>query len=239
MLPYFYQQQLEEKTGDFQLDEEASHHCTQVLRMKEGAELLLTNGTGLSAKAIIVSASRKRTLVEVRTVEKVGISLAQFGLAIAFTKNKSRNEWLLEKATEMGIHHIFPVLTKRGEKDKINPERLNNILVSAMLQSQQVYLPQLHEAQPLAKLFAATGELFPQKCIAHCEADQERNSYWNTLEPGKDTLVLVGPEGDFTEEEISMSLEAGFKPVSFGPNRLRTETAGLYACTVFNAKNYG
>lgn len=239
MLPYFYQQQLEEKTGAFQLDEEASHHCTQVLRMKEGAELLLTNGRGLSAKAIIVSASRKRTQVEVQTIEKVGATPAQFGLAIAFTKNKSRNEWLLEKATEMGISHIFPVLTKRGEKDKINPERLNNILVSAMLQSQQVYLPQLHEAQSLPALLSASDALFSQKFIAHCESEQERNSYSNALETGKNTLVLVGPEGDFTEEEIAMSLNAGFKAVSFGPNRLRTETAGLYACTVFNAKNYG
>lgn len=239
MLPYFYQQQLEEKTGPFQLDEEASHHCTQVLRMKEGAELLLTNGRGLSATAMIVSASRKRTRVEVQTVETVAATLAQFGLAIAFTKNKSRNEWLLEKATEMGISHIFPVFTKRGEKDKINPERLHNILVSAMLQSQQVYLPQLHEAQPLAKLLAASDTLFPQKFIAHCESEQERNPYWHALETGKNTLVLVGPEGDFTGEEITMSLEAGFKAVSFGNNRLRTETAGLYACTVFNAKNYG
>lgn len=239
MLPYFYQQQLEENTGSFQLDEEASHHCTQVLRMKEGAELLLTNGRGLSVQATIVSASRKRTQVEVHTIEKVGTSPAQFGLAIAFTKSKSRNEWLLEKATEVGISHIFPVLTKRGEKDKINPERLHNILVSAMLQSQQVYLPQLHEAQPLAKLFAATGELFTQKFIAHCESEQDRNSYWNALATGENTLVLVGPEGDFTEDEISLSLTAGFKAVSFGPNRLRTETAGLYACTVFNAKNYG
>ncbi len=239
MLPYFYQQQLEEKTGAFQLDEEASHHCTQVLRMKEGAGLLLTNGMGLSANAIITSAARKRTMVDVQAIERKAVPTAQFGLAIAFTKNKSRNEWLLEKATEMGISHIFPVLTKRGEKDKINPERLHNILVSAMLQSQQVYLPQLHEAQPLAALLPASDILFSQKFIAHCESELERNSYANALETGKNTLVLVGPEGDFTEEEIAMSLNAGFKAVSFGPNRLRTETAGLYACTVFNAKNYG
>lgn len=239
MLPYFYQQQLEERKGAFQLDEEASHHCTQVLRMKEGAGLLLTNGKGLSAHAVITSASRKRTLVDLQTIEKAAPLTAQFGLAIAFTKNKSRNEWLLEKATEIGISHIFPIFTKRGERDKINPERLNNILVSAMLQSQQVYLPELHEAQQLEKILAASDALFPQKFIAHCESEQERNPYWSALETGKSTLVLVGPEGDFTEEEITMSLEAGFKAVSFGINRLRTETAGLYACTVFNAKNYG
>ncbi|RYD99830.1 MAG: 16S rRNA (uracil(1498)-N(3))-methyltransferase [Sphingobacteriales bacterium] len=239
MLPYFYQQQLAAKAGAFQLDEEASHHCTQVLRMKEGAALLLTDGKGLSAQAIITSASRKRTQVDVETVESTAAPVAQFGLAIAFTKNKSRNEWLLEKATEMGISHIFPVFTKRGEKDKLNPERLHNILVSAMLQSQQVYLPQLHEAQSVASLLAATDVCFSQKFIAHCESEQERNPYWNALETGKNTLVLVGPEGDFTGEEIEMSLKAGFKAVSFGNNRLRTETAGLYACTVFNAKNYG
>lgn len=239
MLPYFYQQQLEEKKGAFQLDEEASHHCTQVLRMKEGAELLLTNGKGISAHAVITGASRKRTQVDIQAIEKAAPLTVQFGLAIAFTKNKSRNEWLLEKATEMGITHIFPVFTKRSERDKINPERLNNILVSAMLQSQQVYLPQLHEVQSLEKLWAATDALFAQKFIAHCESDQERNPYWRALEPGKSTLVLVGPEGDFTEDEIAKSIAAGFKAVSFGSNRLRTETAGVYACTVFNAKNYG
>lgn len=239
MLPYFYQQQLEEREGAFQLDEEASHHCTQVLRMKEGAGLLLTNGKGLSAQAVITAASRKRTLVEVQSIKKAMPVTAQFGLAIAFTKNKSRNEWLLEKATENGISHIFPIFTKRGERDKINPERLNNILVSAMLQSQQVYLPELHEAQPLEKILTGSDALFPQKFIAHCESEQERNPYWSILETGKSTLVLVGPEGDFTAEEIAKSLDAGFKAVSFGTNRLRTETAGLYACTVFNAKNYG
>lgn len=239
MLPYFYQEHLADKAGPFQLDEEASHHCTQVLRMKEGAGLLLTDGKGLKAEAQISTASRKRTSVNILNVEHTATAKAQFGLAIAFTKNKSRNEWLLEKATELGISHIFPIFTQRGERDKINPERLNNILVSAMLQSQQVYLPQLHEAQKLEALLETSGVLFAQKFIAHCEAEQARNAYWSALETGKDTLVLIGPEGDFSGEEIEQSLKSGFVPVSFGENRLRTETAGLYACTVFNAKNYG
>lgn len=238
MLPYFYQADLTDHIGNFNLDEASSRHCSQVLRMQPGDELLLTNGKGLRCIASIQEASRKRTIVAIASVERPAAPQFRFGLAIAFTKNNSRNEWLLEKATEMGITEIFPIVTQRGEKDRLKPERLNSILVSAMLQSQQVYLPVLHEAEKLSLILNSTSA-YEQKFIAHCEADKERLSYWERLEKNKNTLVLVGPEGDFTTEEITQSLAAGCIPVSLGNNRLRTETAGLYACTVFNAKNYG
>lgn len=239
MLPYFYQTDLTDELGNFTLDEASSRHCSQVLRMQPGDDLLLTNGKGLRCTASILETSRKRTLVTITSVERQAPPRSKFCLGIAFTKNNSRNEWLLEKATEMGITEIFPILTRRGEKDKLRPERLNGILVSAMLQSQQVHLPVLHEAEKLTGVLKKTSGTYGQKFIAHCETGKDRRSYWEELAADKDTLVLIGPEGDFTEDEITQSLDAGCIAVSFGNNRLRTETAGLYACTVFNAKNYG
>lgn len=239
MLPYFYQEQLNPEHKNLTLDEATSKHCAQVLRMTEGEAMLLTNGRGLRCKAIITQASRKHTMVSLEDVEQLPPRPHNFGVAIAFTKNNSRNEWLLEKATEIGIRDIFPIITKRSEKDKIKPERLNNILTAAMLQSQQVYLPQLHEARKLPALFTHLGETYPQRFVAHCEDGLERVSYIEALSPSADTLVLIGPEGDFTPEEIELAKAQHCLPVTFGSNRLRTETAGLYACTVFNAKNYG
>jgi 16S rRNA (uracil1498-N3)-methyltransferase len=159
-------------------------------------------------------------------------------LGIAFTKNNSRNEWLLEKAMEMGIEQIYPIITDRTEKDKLKMERLQGILISAMLQSQQCYLPQLHDSIKLKALLQQSTTT-AQRFIAHCIDTEERKSYITHLQPGKDTLMLIGPEGDFTPAEINLCLEAGLEPVSLGQNRLRTETAGLYACTIFNAVNYG
>ncbi len=239
MLPYFYQADLQNQKGNFVLDEATSRHCTQVLRMQVGDALLLTNGAGLRCRAVITTASRKRTIVELNEMELLEAPNPKFGLAIAFTKNNSRNEWLLEKATELGISDIYPLLTQRGEKDKLKPERLNNILVSAMLQSQQVYLPTLHEAHKINDVLESASNIYKQRFIAHCETEKERQAYWENIAIGENTLILIGPEGDFSAAEIEQSINAGCKPVTFGTNRLRTETAGLYACTVFNAKNNG
>lgn len=238
MLPYFYQENLEDTEGIFVLDESTSKHCVLVLRMQAGQKLLLTNGRGLKVEAEITEASRKHTKVSLETFTKLDSPKAKFALAIAFTKSNSRNEWLLEKATELGIQHIFPISAKRGEKEKTREDRLKNILISAMLQSQQVFLPELHEAKKLPLFFEEIAGQFEQRFIAHCEEDKARVSYFENLKTGIDTLMLIGPEGDFTDEEISMSLEADCIAVSLGNNRLRTETAGMYACTVFNAKNY-
>lgn len=239
MLPYFYQEHLNILEGNFVLDEAASHHCAQVLRMQAGTALLLTNGKGLLANANIIEPSRKRTLVQIHSATTIAASMPKFALAIAFTKNNSRNEWLLEKATEMGISDIFPIMAHRSEKEKWKPERLHNILVSAMLQSQQVHLPILHEPQKPQFVLDVSSVQYEQQFIAHCEQGMERNSYWSKLKTGKNTLVWIGPEGDFTTDEIEMCIAAGCIPVSFGTNRLRTETAGLYACAVYNAKNNG
>ena len=238
MLPFFYQENLPVQEGPFMLDEATSKHCVQVLRMKEGAQLLLTNGKGLRAEAVITEAARKHCMVHCSKVEQQPARPVSFALGIAFTKNNSRNEWLLEKAMEMGIEAIYPIITDRTEKDKLKMERLQGILVSAMLQSQQCYLPALHDSVKLKDLLQQSQQ-YTQRFIAHCISTEARQSYIQHIEAGKDTLMLIGPEGDFTPAEITLCLDAGLKAVSLGQNRLRTETAGLYACTVFNAVNYG
>lgn len=237
MLPYFYHALLSEDQPVLTLDEPTSKHCIQVLRMREGESLLLTNGKGLKATATIVTADRKRCGVQLTEAAQLPARPYRLALAIAFTKNNSRNEWLLEKITELGVEHIYPLVATRSEKEKFNAERLNNILVSAMLQSQQCFLPVLHELLPLKKI-GSLQEQYPRRLIAHCMEEEQRMSLTGALAMPEHTLMLIGPEGDFTAEEVTLCLGQGFRPVTLGANRLRTETAGLYACTVFNALTY-
>jgi 16S rRNA (uracil1498-N3)-methyltransferase len=236
MLPFFYHSDIRDTQVTFTLDEATSKHCIQVLRMGEGEHVLLTDGKGNKADVVIVAADRKRCGVQAVSVEHLSRRPFSFSLGIAFTKNNSRNEWLLEKATELGIEHIQPLISSRTEKEKFNIERLNNILIAAMLQSQQSFLPVLHEPVPFRKFVTSVNS--GQKLMAHCIESEERTSLLQKMQAGLDTLMLVGPEGDFTKDEVTLAIENGFAPVSLGSNRLRTETAGLYVCTVFNALNY-
>lgn len=240
MLPYFYQPGLEKDLSSLTLDEATSRHCIQVLRMKEGEQLLLTDGRGLRAACTILSPERKHCIVKVEDTEVQELRQAQLSLAIAFTKNNSRNEWFLEKATELGIGHIYPLVTARTEKEKLKPERLEQILVAAMLQSQQVYLPKLHETIPVKRfVLQADTAGIPQKLIAHCIDGKDKIPFLQSIRPGEDLILMIGPEGDFTEEEVSLCMHHGYGAVSLGSNRLRTETAALYGCVAFNALNYG
>jgi len=237
MLPYFYHPGLESNPAVVTLDEPTSKHVIQVLRMEEGEHLLLTNGRGVKARGTIMTAERKRCAVKMDSVETAAPRPVKITLAISFTKNNSRNEWLLEKITEMGIDRIIPLAAARTEKEKFNAQRLQGILVSAMLQSQQAFLPELTEPMSLKKIESLLADC-PQRLIAHCLEEETRTSLLQTMNAGENTVVLIGPEGDFTKVEIDLSLQKGFRAVSLGPNRLRTETAGLYACTLFNALNY-
>lgn len=237
MLPFFYHPLLDEKQKTITLDEPTSKHCIQVLRMQEGEQMMLTDGKGKKLLVTIIAADRKRCGVRPDHTEIIPARPYRFALGIAFTKNNSRNEWLLEKATEMGVEEIYPLICSRSEKEKFNADRLKGILVAAMLQSQQCYLPVLHEPVALKKMPGVTQEV-PQRLIAHCLDTEDRVSLLTRMKAGNSTIALIGPEGDFTKEEITLCLEGGFAPVSLGANRLRTETAGLYVCTVFNALNY-
>ncbi len=232
-IPYFY-----EPFSDFShiaLSENSVHHALNVLRMKPGSELNVTNGRGDSARCRIIGTSKKECHIEVLDSHSSSNKqqASKLHIAISFTKNPARIEWFLEKATEIGIQMITPLITKRSEKIHFKKERFEKIMISAMLQSQQTFLPVLNEATLLEEVIKGPELL---KCIAHCEEDKDRIQLKDCIEAQKDTLILIGPEGDFTPEEIHLCLQHQCKPVSLGRNRLRTETAGLFACVVFNAQ---
>lgn len=231
---FFYMPNLTEAESHIQLDEASANHCTRVLRKKQGDPVILTNGKGLRMEAIIETIERKNCTVLVQSSQTKPVPAPEIAIGISFTKSNSRIEWFLEKATEIGISHIFPLVCKRTEKTNYKFPRLQNILVSAMLQSQQHYLPVLHEPIPFQALIRT--DTFSSYFIAHCEKE-DKKLLKNAITPGEGTLILIGPEGDFTPEEISLAKEHLFTPVSLGDHRLRTETAGLVACTLINAAN--
>ncbi len=236
MIPYFYQHTIDPDQKQFTLDTDTSRHCIQVLRMQAGEVILLTDGKGLKVKAEITRPDKKHCTVQSIGYEQLQLRKPQLSIGIAFTKNKARNEWFLEKATEIGTEHIYPVICHRSEKEKWNRERCISILVSAMLQSQQCFLPVLYEPVTLERFI--TSPEIEQRLIAHCIPASEKKSLLSSMQPGKNTLILIGPEGDFSNEEIAWAADNQFYPVSLGHNRLRTETAGIYACTVFNVLNH-
>lgn len=225
-LPYFFVEALNQKT--IQLDEDTSKHMIGVLRMEKGEEVLLTDGKGSKAKAAIIDDNRKRCIVEIRSVDKEEERMPGVTIAISIVKTASRFEWFLEKATEIGVSEIIPLLCERTEKETFRYDRMKGILISAMLQSQQTWLPALH--QPTAFTEVVKGSLQQQKFIAHCLPEQKQQL--STLIHPLPSLILIGPEGDFTPAEIALALEHQFLPVALGDTRLRTETAGIVAATL-------
>ena len=221
--------------SSYTLDETESKHCIRVLRLEQGDEIILVDGRGGFFTAEIVDPNPKRCAVKViKSILNFGLRSFQVHVAIAPTKNIERIEWFLEKATEIGITHITPIVCRFSERKDIKNDRLEKVMVSAMKQSLKAYLPKL---DPLTKFNDFIAQPFVgQKFIAHCE-EQHRDLLKMMLLPNQNYLILIGPEGDFSSEEIKMAIEAGFHPVSLGNSRLRTETAGLVACHTFNLLN--
>ena len=229
-LPVFYAS--DARPGVYTMDEPTSKYCIQVLRKEKGDAVLLADGRGTRYQALIVDDHRKKCVLEVTEQTAMPAPAVALRIAIAFTKNAARMEWFLEKAVEIGIREIIPLITLRTEKEKLKAERLHNILVSAMLQSKQWHLPLLAEPTPLESLMAATGQRF----IAHC-LPEEKMHLLDVMKPAESTLLLIGPEGDFAPAEIELALQYGYVPVTLGDTRLRTETAGLVGCTLMAAVN--
>lgn len=232
-LPFFYIAQYDAAQKQIILDEDTSRHVVQVLRMGAGEKLNLTDGKGSLLTAVIKDDHKKHCMVEVEQSQLMAAAGKKVIIAISLLKNTNRFEWFLEKATELGVTAIVPLLCTRTEKEKFRHDRLQQILVSAMLQSQQVWLPVLHE--PIAyELLFRQEELQPvqNKYIAHCEEGKKQELVNELPAAGNSRLILIGPEGDFTPEEISMALAAHFKPVGLGETRLRAETAGVIAATL-------
>lgn len=232
--PWFYLPTLS-ANGPVALDEAAAKHV-QVLRMREGDALVLTNGTGLTGNAIIQTLAKKQCIVNVLALQQQPRQAQRkVGMAISPVKNTSRFEWFLEKATELGVADIFPITCHRTVREHFRYERLHSICISAMLQSQQAWLPILHQPlsyEALMQLDADGKTAYHKKWIAHC-ADFEKHHLAHTIKPGMtDSLLLIGPEGDFTEAEIVQAIQQNFSAVSLGNTRLRTETAGVVGASL-------
>jgi 16S rRNA (uracil1498-N3)-methyltransferase len=232
-LPIFYHNDLDSAKKEITLGEENSKHVVQVLRMKVGEQLNLTDGKGNLVTAEIVDAHKKHCDLIVLDSRFTPHDSRKITMAISLLKNSSRFEWFLEKATEIGVTEIVPMICDRTEKQKFREDRLQNILVSAMLQSQQTWLPVLHKPIDFELLFRQQDVIAAsQKFIAHCIKDQKRNLGDLVNEALPSQIILIGPEGDFTMEEVELAKQNHFMSVSLGNTRLRAETAGVVAATI-------
>ena len=228
MLPYFFSPVIE--GAQCTMDEDTSKHMISVLRMHQGEELMLTDGKGQKAMARISNDNRKKCVVDILSITKEEKRSPAVHIAISLTKNATRFEWFLEKATEIGVSHILPVICERTEKEKFRADRLQQILVSAMIQSQQSWMPVLDA--PISADQLIRKERPGPKFIAHCLPEHKQSLSGISSNGAGDPLILIGPEGDFSPGEIKLALEHGFIPVSLGETRLRTETAGVVAATL-------
>lgn len=229
-LPIFYSAEITGQENLHVLNEETSKHMVQVLRMGKSEQLNVTNGNGYLFLASIVDDHKKGVTIQIID-QTFHTPPAKISVAISLVKNAQRFEWFLEKAVEIGVVEIFPLVCARTEKDHFRAPRMQGIIMSAMLQSQQVWLPVLHEPQKFSQFISRpkTSDAF----IAHCIEAENRLSLQHYT-PLKNPLILIGPEGDFTKEEIALALDGGYHPVTLGSTRLRTETAGVVAVTLLN-----
>lgn len=218
-----------------ELPEEEAQHCLRVLRLAEGDEVLLTDGKGRFYKAVITHARPKRCEVEVlQSWQQKPAWNFRVHIAVAPTKNMDRMEWFAEKATEIGIDGITCLNCRFSERKEIKTGRLEKILVSAIKQSQKATLPLLEGMTDFCRFVARPFD--GRKFIAHCN-DGEKQVLSRACKPGENALILIGPEGDFSREEVDCAVNAGFEPVSLGESRLRTETAALVACHTLHVLN--
>lgn len=230
-LPFFY---IDNYSGQKQivLDEDTSRHVVQVLRMKEGEQLNLTDGKGSLLTCEITDANKKHCHVEVRAKNDSPKPLIQVSIAISLLKNTNRFEWFLEKATEIGLSEIIPLICERTEREKFRYDRMQGICISAMLQSQQAWLPVLHEPVEYIEYVKYSQPRNSALFIAHCIEVEKRPLTNFPISQFSNSKILIGPEGDFTKQEVELALQNNFIPVSLGETRLRTETAGVVAATL-------
>jgi 16S rRNA (uracil1498-N3)-methyltransferase len=215
---------------EFILDENSSRHVVQVLRMKMGERLQLTDGKGLSALATIRDANKKHCVVTISEKHLIEAVKRRTQIGLSLLKNAGRFEWFLEKATELGITEIIPLKSARTEKQQFRMDRMKGILESALIQSRQVWLPEIQEPQSFSGWIGSVQA--DQKFIAHCDPGTKRRLSEMIDTNRSSQLILIGPEGDFTEEEIEQALNAGFIAVELGNNRLRSETAAVAAAVI-------
>ncbi len=226
-LPFFFEESIGNQTT-VSLSENTSRHITQVLRVRAGDNVLITNGKGTIAQCSIFELHKKTAKAEVINIERKEKTFKKISIAISPIKNNARFEWFVEKAAEIGIDEIVLINCDHTEKQNIRYDRLQNILVSAMVQSQQCWLPLLRPIIPFSTLVATTD--YTLKLIAHCYHDER--TPLSAIQQSDSAIILIGPEGDFSKEEVAFALQNNFKQVTLGETRLRTETAGVAAAVL-------
>ena len=213
------------------LPEDESKHLIRVLRKQLGDQIYLTDGRGHLYEGKIANDHAKKCALEIVKKEKHANPLTrEIHIAIAPTKNNDRMEWFVEKAVEIGVSSITPIICENSERVKLKQERILKVAISAMKQSNRLYLPLINESMKFADFL--TKDNAESKLIAHCEEDEKLEI--GQLSVGKSVSILIGPEGDFSPREIEKALEGNYIPTSLGNSRLRTETAGIVACTLLN-----
>ena len=228
----FYNPNLSNTTSQFTFDKDESRHIIRVLRKKDGDHVHLTNGKGFFFIAEIIFANDKRCTVKIISSEAQKKQWNyKLHIAIAPTKMNERYEWFLEKATEIGIDEITPIICDNSERKIIKLERMQKVIVSAMKQSLKYHMPKLNKPVPFSEFIQKDFQGI--KFIAHCE-DSDKKTLNNQINNSDDFTVLIGPEGDFSTKEISKALQHEFIPLSLGESRLRTETAGIVACNTLS-----
>ncbi len=225
----FYSPDITSNGAEFIFSKEESRHMIRVLRKVEGDILYITDGQGLLFEVEIVIASANKCIVKILQAQHKAPSNYHLHIAIAPTKLNDRFEWFLEKATEIGIQEISPIICDHSERKILKEERLQKILQSAMKQSQQMYLPKLNTLTTFSSFLATYKNESASKYIAHCY-NNEKFSLKNDVVLNQSYLILIGPEGDFSQSEVDKCLSAGFKPITLGDSRLRTETAAIVSC---------
>lgn len=232
----FYCYHIENDLASF--DEVEMRHCIQVLRKRVGDEIMFADGNGYHYRGIIRSSNKKGFAANILSKEEIKNHLpSNLHLGIAPTKNIDRFEWFLEKSTEFGISEITPLLCSNSERKQLRPDRLEKILLSAMKQSLHAHLPKLHAMRPFEDFVRqAATDFYKQRFIAHCQ-EPDLPHLFDNYEKGNNVLIAIGPEGDFSKEEIHLALENYFQAISLGTSRLRTETAGIAAVHIINLKN--
>lgn len=230
----FYNSDIKPGDNMFIFDKEESKHIIKVLRKQEGDKIHITNGMGFLFVSEISLGSEKKC--EVKIMEETYFEPTSFRthIVVAPTKMNDRLEWFLEKATEIGIHEITPIICDHSERKVYKIDRAEKIIQSAVKQSNQYYLPIINE--PISFSEFVKKNINGQKFVAHCE-ETEKKSFTNEISKNQEVTILIGPEGDFSTKEIKLALENNFIPVTLGNTRLRTETAALVACHTIVLKN--
>ncbi len=231
----FYNENIEKHTQNCTLDKEERNHMVKVLRKKIGDRIHFTNGRGIRAEGIIEQIDPKSVRLKIENTISVPKPSYSLHIAIAPTKNNDRFEWFLEKATEMGISEVTPVICNQSERKTVKEDRLERVVLSSVKQSLEDWKPIINHSISVEEFLEQnrSGELY----IAHCETNMKRIEFAKTVVPKSKITVLIGPEGDFSKSEIDKALQKGYKAVSLGNKRLRTETAGVYVAAATAIKN--